>query len=173
MQRKFNVINAMVFPHKQNYEWQRQQKHSKHTGRKRNFCYFKNWNKIASIKWRMNVSHQAGPHAPKLPNTIALQIRTRFLQKWLWRWRTCSATACPQTLSKGHACTMHPAHWRAQSARCFGHLWREYVSSSLKSQRIYQHPVRALKHPSVSGSGKPSGGGSSARKEVRQMSSVE
>lgn len=121
----------------------------------------------------MNVSHQVSPHAPTLQNTTALQIWTRSLQRWPWIWKTCSAIAYRQMLSMGHACTKHSARWRVLFARCFAHLLRECASSFSKSQQINHHPVRALKHLSVSGSGKPSGEDSYARKEVRQMSSGE
>lgn len=180
MQQKLTVINLMIFYHKRTYEHYIQHKHVLHTSNKISSCYFESWKKTvflskahlkASVKWWTNASHQAGPHAPTLSDTIALQIRTRFLQRWLWIWRTCSAIACPQMLSKGHACTKYSTRWHVQSAHCFCHLWREYASSSSKSQQIYQHPVRALKHPSVSGSGKPSVEGSYAMEKMWLMSS--
>lgn len=126
------------------------------------------------IKLRSMLSYPAGHHAPGPPGTTAPQTGTKSQQTWPWTGRTCSATACPEMLSIGHACTEHSARWRVRCARCCVHLWTGHASSFSKSHphRIC-HPVRVLKHLSVSGSGKPSEGRSYERKEVWQMSSGE
>lgn len=133
------------------------------------------YGKNVFLKLPFLLSHLADLHAPAPPDTTAPQTGTRSLQTWLWTGRTCIATACPEMLSRGHACTEHSARWRARCARCYDHLWTGHASSSSVSRPHWKchHPVRVSKRLFVSVSGKLSEGRSYERKEVWQMSSGE
>lgn len=119
------------------------------------------------------LSHPAGLRARAPPGTTAPRTGTRSPRTWPWTGRTCSATACPGTWSRGRACRGRSARWRARFARCSAHPWTGHASSSSVSRPLRRcHPARALKRPSVSGSGRPFGGRSYERKEVWPTSST-
>lgn len=112
------------------------------------------------------LAYPVGLHAPLPPGTKAPQTRTTSRQRWQRTGRTCSATACPEKLSRGHGGTGLLVRLRVQCVHCFVHLWRGHGASFSEHWVLHllfllhrhlrpplRSPARAWWCPSVSESG--------------------